>query len=88
MVFKAVRRDKARTPRRGRRARRLGVGPPPGRLGDALRTEGGRRWVCVQIMCAYASSVGYSVQTTQQDHPEDHLNIIRCFKGYNITFYN
>ena len=34
-------------------------------------------------MCAQANVVGYGVQMTLHDH---HLNIIRRFKGYNITF--
>jgi hypothetical protein len=37
--------------------------------------EGGSRWACVQA-CSYASVVDYH-----------HLNIIRCFKGYNTIFY-
>jgi hypothetical protein len=36
-------------------------------------------------MYALASVVGYGVQMTLHDH---HLNIIRCFKGYNIIFYS
>ena len=58
--------------------------------------QGGAHWAVAQAqkefreetpdgLCAQASVVGYDVQTTLHDH---HLNIIRCFKGYNITFYS